>query len=124
MNQAEYLLAERAKASALGDRGVYQAITADLRRIGYVEPAAEAAPEPPPPAPAPERVETDTGRETTTVQAPERAVPQAPTPARKPATERRGRAKSAKKNRGGRPPLPRCQHGRIVGRCGKCKTAG
>lgn len=53
----------------------------------------------------PTRIETATGMETTAVRAPERAIPH------------------VKKNRGGRPPLPRCEHGQIQGRCTKCKRA-
>lgn len=54
---------------------------------------------------SPTRIETGTGMQTTAVQAPERAIPH------------------VKKNRGGRPPLPRCEHGQIQGRCTKCKRA-
>lgn len=79
---------------------MYLAMTADLARIGYVDPT--------PGAHAVERVETP-ALETTAVRAPERAVPQA-------------RPRESK-NVGGRPPLPRCPHGKIVGRCSKCKAS-
>jgi hypothetical protein len=94
MASVAYLLAERAKVARLGDAGLYRAITADLTRLGYVD-------ETPRPEAAPvERVETPTGMETTAVRAPERAVP-----------------------KGGRPPMPRCKHGKIDdGRCPRCKT--
>lgn len=96
MAPVEFLLAERAKAARIGDRGVYNAITADLERVGYVEPVQQAEP--------PERVETEAGMETAAVRAPQRAVP-----AKKP---------------GGRPALPRCRHGKIDdGRCARCKAA-
>lgn len=85
-------LRTRAQARALGDRGLERAVQADLDRIGYVESAAV------------ERVEIPSGLETTAVRAPERAIPQAP------ATRK-----------GGRPPLPRCAHGKTPGHCTKCK---
>ena len=44
-------------------------------------------------------VETAGGLETTAIRAPERAVPQ---------------------NRGGRPRLPRCEHGKTPGKCRNC----
>lgn len=47
-----------------------------------------------------ERIET-AAHETTAVRAPERAVPQ----------------------RGGRPKLPRCAHGKTPGHCAKCSAA-
>lgn len=97
MPDVEYMLGVRESARRAGDRGIYLAMTADLARIGYVDPAPAAV----------ERVVTAAGLETAAVRAPERAVP-------KPA---------APKRRGGRPPLPRCPHGHIAGRCSKCKTA-
>lgn len=92
MNQnVPMFLDARARARASGDRGLERAVQADLDRIGYREPAG------------PVRVETEAGLETTAVRAPERAVPQAP--------ERR---------KGGRPPLPRCEHGKTPGHCTRC----
>jgi len=96
MANVEFLLDMRERARRAGDRGIYLATTADLARAGYVDPA-----------PTLERVRTATGLETGAVRAPERAIPK-PKP-------------SAPKRKGGRPPLPRCPHGHIVGRCSKCK---
>lgn len=96
MANVEFLLDMRDRAWRAGDRGIYLATTADLARIGYVDPASGAH--------AVERVETP-ALETTAVRAPERAVPQ---------------ARPRETSRGGRPPLPRCVHNKIVGRCNKC----
>lgn len=104
MANVEYLLDMRARARRAGDRGIAAACSADLERIGYVDRG-------------PERVTTATGMETAAQQLPERAVPNT-----KPAPTRQG-GRSEKRNKGGRPPLPRCPHDRIVGRCPKCKTA-
>jgi hypothetical protein len=81
MASVAYLLSMREKAERCGDSGTYRAITADLRRHGFVdEPVAlETA--------VPEPLET--------------AVPKK-----------------------GRPKLPRCEHGRIVGRCIECEDDG
>lgn len=86
----------RARARASGDAGLERAVQADLDRMDYREPVVT------------ERVTKPDGMETTSVQVPERAVPQ-----QRPREQRRG----------GRPPLPRCPHNKIVGRCTKCKTA-
>lgn len=102
MADVEFLLDMRERARRAGDRGIYLATTADLARIGYIDPPQGAA-----------RVTTAAGMETTAIVAPERAVPQVNP---KPAPGRQKRP-------GGRPPLPRCPHNKIVGRCTKCAPA-
>lgn len=97
----------RARARAAGDRGLELAMTADLERIGYRDPADYRTPT------VTERVTAPSGMETAAVRAPERTVPAVKPPA----------APQGKRGRGGRPPLPRCPHGQVVGRCGKCNTA-
>lgn len=87
-------LGVRAQARALGDRGLEDAMNADLARIGYIDPGTV------------ERIET-AAHETTAVRAPERAVPQRTAP--------------REKRTGGRPKLPRCEHGKTPGHCAKCK---
>ena len=66
MANVEFLLDMRDRARRAGDRGIYLATTADLARIGYVDPTPGIG--------AVERVETP-ALETTAVRAPERAVP-------------------------------------------------
>lgn len=122
MANVAYLLSVRETARRHGDRGLYAAMTADLARVGYIDPPAAPHPDDVEPLSAgvfipegrdkrkPERVETATGMETAAVRAPERVIPQV---AAKPKPREQ-------RNRGGRPPLPRCEHNKIVGRCNKC----
>jgi hypothetical protein len=70
-NKRDHLLEVREQARLRGDRGVYRACTADLARLGHVDPPA---------APAPAPVEP---QETTQIEQPERAVP--PPKRRRPA---------------------------------------
>lgn len=84
----------RARARVSGDVGLERAVQADLDRRGYCEPVVTTA-----------RVTRPDGMETAAAQAAERAVPQ-----QRPREQRKS----------GRPPLPRCPHNKIVGRCSKC----
>lgn len=102
MTKLELFLATRADALRRGDRSVYRTMTAELERLGIVE----DAPGPVFPAFNPATLAVAGSApvmETATVDAPERAVPDAP-------------------KRRGRPPRPRCEHGKIVGReCLDCE---
>jgi hypothetical protein len=92
MNQAELYLATQADALRRGDRGVWQEMAFQLKRMGVDTDPPESFPPLDPTALA--RIET------TMVTMPERAVPE---------------------KKRGRPPKPRCEHGKIVGRCLDCE---
>jgi len=94
MSQVQLLLATRADALRRGDRSVYREMDFQLQRLGvFVGP--EPYPFPPLDPAALAQVET------ATVEMPERAVP-------------------PKKR--GRPPKPRCEHGKIPERCLDCQA--
>jgi len=105
-SRIELYLATRADALRRGDRSVYREMTYQLERLGWVEP--EPAPVFPPLDPAAlarvhaAPVEESPMETTVTEESMEHAVPPAP-------------------KKRGRPPKPRCEHGKLVGRCLDCE---
>ncbi len=100
----ELFVAERERARARGDMGVVRSITADLDRYGYREEGGVATVEVEPVAAT---FAVETVREPHVVESGELPEDEVPAPGRGEA--RKSRAK------------PRCEHGKIPGRCLDCE---
>lgn len=95
----ELFVAERKRALARGDMGVYRSISADLARYGYSEEDGSVAFEP---------VGATFAVESLTARADEQGGVATASP-------------ETKTNKGGRPKLPRCEHGNVADRCVECQ---